>query len=111
MVGHTGVLEAAQKAAVAVDGALKLVITAILETGGSALITADHGNCEMMWNFDENCPHTQHTTGPTPCVIVSEKHKGAKLRKDGCLGNVAPTILKLMGRPPQPAEMTCEPLF
>jgi len=111
MVGHSGVLEAAQKAAVAVDAALRLVVPAILETGGSALITADHGNCEMMWNYDENCPHTQHTTGPTPCVIVSEAHRGVSLRTDGCLGNVAPTVLKLMGRPPQPEEMTCEALF
>jgi 2,3-bisphosphoglycerate-independent phosphoglycerate mutase len=94
-----------------VDAALRLVVPAILETGGSALITADHGNCEMMWNYDENCPHTQHTTTPTPCVIVSEAHRGATLRTDGCLGNVAPTVLKLMGRPPQPEEMTCEALF
>lgn len=111
MVGHTGVLEAAQKAAKAVDGALSRVIPAVLDMGGCALVTADHGNCEMMWNEDENCPHTQHTTTPTPCVVVGEKVQSAQLREGGCLGDVAPTVLAMMGRPAQPEEMTGKSLL
>ncbi|MFP4380526.1 MAG: 2,3-bisphosphoglycerate-independent phosphoglycerate mutase [Candidatus Sumerlaeia bacterium] len=111
MVGHTGDIEAAKKAAEAVDKALKLVIGAILETGGQALVTADHGNAERMWNFEEDCPDTQHTTTPTPCMIVSEAFKDAKLRKDGVLGDVAPTVLEMMGKPPKPELMTGKSLF
>jgi 2,3-bisphosphoglycerate-independent phosphoglycerate mutase len=85
MVGHTGFLDAAVKAAGAVDAALTRVITAIQDMGGSALITADHGNCENMWNFEENCPHTQHTTTPTPCVVIGSGLQGKGLREGGCL--------------------------
>jgi len=105
MVGHTGVLEAAIKAAEAVDAALARVIPAIIETGGKAIITADHGNAEQMWNFEENCPHTQHTTTPTPFVLIDDNQPRVQLRKEGVLGDVAPTILKLMGLP-QPEVMT-----
>jgi 2,3-bisphosphoglycerate-independent phosphoglycerate mutase len=105
MVGHSGDIEAAVKAAEAVDAALARVIPAITETGGRALITADHGNAEMMWNFEENCPHTQHTTTPTPFVFIDDARKEARLRDDGVLGDVAPTILQLMGLP-QPKIMT-----
>ncbi len=110
MVGHTGFLDAAVKAAGAVDAALTRVITAIQDMGGSALITADHGNCENMWNFEENCPHTQHTTTPTPCVVIGTGLPKAGLRDDGCLGDVAPTILQLMGLE-QPEDMTGQSLL
>jgi len=110
MVGHTGFLDAAVKAAGAVDAALTRVLTAIQDKGGSALITADHGNCENMWNFEENCPHTQHTTTPTPCVVIGAGLQGKALREDGCLGDVAPTILQLMGLE-QPEDMTGQSLL
>jgi 2,3-bisphosphoglycerate-independent phosphoglycerate mutase len=110
MVGHTGFLDAAVKAVGAVDAALTRVITAIQDMGGSALITADHGNCENMWNFEENCPHTQHTTTPTPCVVIGTGLQGTALRNEGCLGDVAPTILQLMGLK-QPEDMTGQSLL
>ncbi|MBN1865803.1 2,3-bisphosphoglycerate-independent phosphoglycerate mutase [Candidatus Sumerlaeota bacterium] len=110
MVGHTGIMEAAVQAAEAVDAALTRVIGAILETGGSAIVTADHGNCERMWNFEENCPDTQHSTAPTPCVLVDERYRAAKLREGGKLGDVSPTLLKLMGLP-QPEAMTGQSLI
>lgn len=105
MVGHTGVIEAAVKAAEAVDAALSKVIPACLDTGRKVIVTADHGNCDQMWNFDENCPHTQHTTTPTPCVLIDADRRNAKLRDDGCLGSVSPTLCELMGIE-QPKEMT-----
>jgi 2,3-bisphosphoglycerate-independent phosphoglycerate mutase len=101
MVGHTGVLEAAVKAAETVDQALGRVVPALLEMGGAGLITADHGNAEMMWNFEVNCPDTQHTThDPVPLILVGEKWKGASLRQDGCLGDLAPTLWSMMGKTP-----------
>lgn len=105
MVGHTGVLHAAIKAAESVDAALARVIPAILDMGGVALITADHGNAERMWNFQENCPDTQHTTyDPTPVILAGEKVRGARLRTDGRLADAAPTLWTLMGYD-LPAEM------
>ena len=105
MVGHTGVLKAAIRAAETVDQALARVVPAILDRKGAALLTADHGNAEQMWNYIDNCPDTQHTTGnPTPVVLVGEKAKGARLRTDGALCDVAPTLWTLMGRP-LPPEM------
>jgi 2,3-bisphosphoglycerate-independent phosphoglycerate mutase len=79
--------------------------------GGSAIVTADHGNCENEWNFEENCPNTQHTTTPTPCVLVSDRLKSAHLRDGGCLGDVAPTLIELMGGPEKPGEMTGKSLI
>ena len=105
MVGHTGVLEAAIQAAQAVDAALARVIPALLEEGGCGVLTSDHGNCEQMWNFEEDCPNTQHTTTPTPCVLIDDSRRDAQLRPDGCLADVAPTMLELMNLD-QPEEMT-----
>ena len=100
MVGHTGKLDAAVKAAEAVDAALAKILTAILDAGGEMLISADHGNFEQM--LDENgVPHTQHTVGPVPLVYVGRK---ATL-EHGALRDLAPTALALMGLA-QPAEMT-----
>ena len=98
MVGHTGVMEAAVKACEAVDECLGKVIEAILEVGGEAIVTADHGNSEMMIDPKTN------TTNPVPCILVSDSHKGAKLREGGILADLAPTLLQLMGLP-KPEEM------
>ncbi len=101
MVGHTGVMEAAIKACEAVDECVKDVITAANENDYTTLIIADHGNCETMKNPDGS-PHTAHTTNPVPFILVD---KDLKNIKDGVLGDIAPTILKLMGVE-QPEAMT-----
>ena len=101
MVGHTGVMEAAIKACEAVDECVKDVITAANENDYTTLIIADHGNCETMKNPDGS-PHTAHTTNPVPFILVD---KDLKEIKDGVLGDIAPTILKLMGVE-QPEAMT-----
>ena len=109
MVGHTGVLEAAIQAAEAVDVAIGAVEAAVRAAGGALLITADHGNLEMMRDPETGQPHTAHTVGPVPFVYVGER-AGARLRGGGALRDVAPTMLDLLGLP-QPAEMTGRSLF
>jgi len=104
MVGHTGIFPAAVKAAEAIDASLARVVAALRATGGEALITADHGNCEQMRDYDANQPHTQHTTDPVPLVYVGPRAL-ALSGENGKLADVAPTLLALMGLP-QPAEMT-----
>ena len=95
MVGHTGIYAAALKACKTVDECLGKVVREILTKGGSAFITADHGNAEQM--FDENGqPHTAHTTNPVPAVLVSEKYRGRELRESGILADVSPTLLQIM---------------
>ena len=101
MVGHTGVMEAAIKACEAVDIVVKDVITTALEHNYTTLLIADHGNCETMINPDGS-PNTAHTTNPVPIILID---KDLKHINDGVLGDLAPTILKLMGVP-QPAIMT-----
>ncbi len=101
MVGHTGVFEAAIKACEAVDACVKEVITAALENNYTTIVIADHGNCETMINPDGS-PNTAHTTNPVPIILVD---KDLKHVKDGILGDIAPTILDLMGIP-QPEVMT-----
>ena len=110
MVGHTGVMEAAVKAVHAVDECLDKVVTAILKNGGRCLITADHGNCEYMWDYAENAPFTAHTTNPVPCVYVDAAEKDVELREGGRLSDLAPTLLDMLGLP-KPAEMTGSTLF
>ena len=105
MVGHTGVMEAAVKAVHAVDECLHTVVTAILRTGGRCIVTADHGNCELMWDEAQNAPFTAHTTLPVPCILVDDTRKDVTLRKGGRLCDLAPTLLTLMGLP-VPQEMT-----
>ncbi|MEL7609412.1 MAG: 2,3-bisphosphoglycerate-independent phosphoglycerate mutase [Bacillota bacterium] len=105
MVGHTGIMEAAVAAVHAVDECVQPVVDAILRTGGRCIITADHGNCEQMIDPDDGGPFTAHTTGPVPFILVDPKRKDAKLRKDGRLSDIAPTLLGLMGLP-VPPEMT-----
>ena len=105
MVGHTGVMEAAVKAVHAVDTCLEKVVDAILRQGGRCIITADHGNCEYMWDEKQNAPFTAHTTNPVPCVLVDDTRKNVKLRSDGRLSDLSPTLLDLMGVE-KPVEMT-----
>jgi 2,3-bisphosphoglycerate-independent phosphoglycerate mutase len=100
MVGHTGVFAAAVKACEAVDACAKEVIETALENGYTTIVIADHGNCETMINPDGS-PNTAHTTNPVPIILVD---KDLKHVKDGILGDIAPTILDLMGIP-QPAVM------
>ena len=106
MVGHTGDLQAAIKAAEAVDTALGRLREAIEAVGGEMLVTADHGNLEMMRDPETGQPHTAHTVGPVPFVYVGRK---ATLRAGGALRDIAPTVLQLMGLP-KPAAMTGESL-
>jgi 2,3-bisphosphoglycerate-independent phosphoglycerate mutase len=102
MVGHTGILDAAVAAVTVVDECVEKVIGAIQKIGGEAIITADHGNAEKMLD-DDGKPFTAHTTGRVPLILVSERYKNAKLRDDGKLADVAPTLLELIGlkEPPQ----------
>lgn len=102
MVGHTGVFEAAVRACETVDGCAQEVTEAALKGGYATIIIADHGNADMMVNED-GTPNTAHTTNLVPCILVDDTYRG-KL-KDGKLGDLAPTILKLMGLP-APKQMT-----
>lgn len=106
MVGHTGVFDAAVEACQAVDQCAKEVVEAGLKNGYSTLVIADHGNCETMKNPD-GTPNTAHTTNPVPFILVDKDKIEVK---DGILGDIAPTILKLMGIE-KPKEMTQNPLL
>lgn len=101
MVGHTGDMQAAIKACETVDTCAKAVIDAAKENGYSTIVIADHGNCETMVNPDGS-PNTAHTTNPVPLILVDDEIKEIK---DGVLGDIAPTILKMMGVD-QPEAMT-----
>ena len=103
MVGHTGDLNAAIQAAQAVDVAIGAIAQAVRDTGGALLITADHGNLEMMRDPATGQPHTAHTVGPVPLLYLGPRR--AQLRSGGALRDVAPTMLDLLGLP-QPAEMS-----
>lgn len=104
MVGHTGKMDAAIKAVEALDEALAKVTEAALRAGGEVLITADHGNAELMVDPESGGAVTSHTTFPVPLVYVTETNKGAKLA-EGRLADIAPTLLAMMGLE-QPSEMT-----
>ena len=106
MVGHTGVMEAAIKAAETVDKCLKEVITAAQENNYTSIIIADHGNSEVMIN-DDGTPNTAHTTNPVPIIVVDNDIKSVK---SGILADIAPSILKLIGIE-KPAVMTQKALF
>ena len=104
MVGHTGVEAAAIRAVETVDACLGRVLGALGAKGGAAVVTADHGNCEQMWDEENQSPHTAHTLNDTPCILVAPGF-GGSLRGGGALCDVAPTLLGLMGIAPTP-EMT-----
>ena len=102
MVGHTGVMPAAIKAVEAVDHCIGRVVKALHETGGECLITADHGNAEMMLDTESGQAHTAHTSGPVPLIYVG---RPANVVEGGILSDIAPTMLHLMSMP-VPAEMS-----
>ena len=102
MVGHSGKIEAATKAVEAVDECLGRIYQTLQDHGGAWIITADHGNAEMMRGAD-GTPHTYHTTNPVPFAVITAE-SDQRLRADGALQDVAPTILELLGLP-QPKEM------
>jgi 2,3-bisphosphoglycerate-independent phosphoglycerate mutase len=103
MVGHTGSLPAAIKAVETVDAALGRIAAAVEQAGGALLVTADHGNCEMMRDPKTGGPHTAHTLNPVPIVVTGAGHRA--LIAEGRLADIAPTMLELMDLP-QPKEMT-----
>ncbi len=110
MVGHTGVLDAAIKAAETVDECVGKILNKVKELGGAAIITADHGNFEKMIDGSPDNPHTAHTVGDVPLIVFGEQFKGGKLRQGGVLADIGPTLLQMMGLP-QPEEMTGRSLF
>ncbi len=97
MVGHTGSLPAAIAACEMVDRCVGRIVEATLARGGSLIVTADHGNAEQMWDPEGDCPHTAHTNYAVPLHLVSERHRDVRLRDDGRLADVAPTLLALLG--------------
>jgi 2,3-bisphosphoglycerate-independent phosphoglycerate mutase len=103
MVGHSGLMDAAIKAVEAVDDSLEKVLAAVKKVGGDALVTADHGNVEEMFDEETGQPHTQHSTLPVPFIFVSDRK--ATMANGGSLADVAPTMLALLDLP-QPKEMT-----
>src|SRR2546423_8919733 len=105
MVGHTGVIEAAIKAVETVDTAVGRVVEATLAAGGGLLITADHGNAEQLIDYEKGKPFSGHTTKPLPLYFVVAQLAHGKLRTEGILAEVAPTILDVFGIP-KPKDMT-----
>jgi 2,3-bisphosphoglycerate-independent phosphoglycerate mutase len=112
MVGHTGSLPAAIRACEATDLGVGVLLDTVLKLDGHAIILADHGNAEQMWDVGQNCPHTSHTLNLVECFIAGQKitAQKTKLRSGGRLADVAPTVLALMGLP-KPPEMTGESLI
>ena len=109
MVGHSGILSAAIKAVEAVDASLGRLEAAVRAQGGVMLVTADHGNCELMKDPETNGPHTAHTLDKVPLVLVNGP-AGVKAIRSGRLADIAPTLLDLM-KLPQPEEMTGKSLI
>jgi len=105
MVGHTGVLEAAVTAAQAVDECVGKILEKIKETGGGAIILADHGNFSRMWDIKNDMPHTAHTVGQVPLIVFDERFKGRKMASGGRLADAVPTFLEMMGLE-KPQDMT-----
>jgi 2,3-bisphosphoglycerate-independent phosphoglycerate mutase len=110
MVGHTGDLSAAIKAAEAVDQCVGRVLEKVKALGGAAIVTADHGNFEKMIDETPESPHTAHTVGDVPLVVYGDTFKNRTLRDGGALADIGPTLLEMMGLP-QPEEMTGRSLF
>ncbi|MCR5703421.1 MAG: 2,3-bisphosphoglycerate-independent phosphoglycerate mutase [Eubacterium sp.] len=109
MVGHTGVIPAAVKAVETVDGLVGQAVEAVKEMDGVLFICADHGNAEKMVDYETGAPHTAHTTNPVPFILVNADPSW-KLREGGCLADIAPTLIEVMGME-QPKEMTGKSLI
>ena len=109
MVGHTGVEEAAVKAIEAVDECVGKAVDALMEVDGQMFICADHGNAEKLLDYETGKPHTAHTTNQVPFILVNYD-KDYTLREGGCLADIAPTLIEMMGME-QPAEMTGKSLL
>jgi 2,3-bisphosphoglycerate-independent phosphoglycerate mutase len=109
MVGHTGRLDATIAAVETLDRCLGRIMTALHAAGGTAIVTADHGNAEQMWDGSLAAPHTAHTSNPVPIILCGDGYRGRSL-SDGALCDVAPTILGLLGIP-KAAEMTGQSLL
>lgn len=110
MVGHTGIMEAAVQAVEATDTAVGQIVEAVWQAGGVALLTADHGNAEMMFDPQTGQPHTAHTTNPVPLILIDPARRFSRLAPGGALENVGPTVLQILGIP-KPAEMTAASLL
>jgi 2,3-bisphosphoglycerate-independent phosphoglycerate mutase len=111
MVGHTGILQAAIDAVQAVDECVCKVVEAVRAKGGKLIITADHGNAEQMWDYEENGPYTAHTVkNPVPFMVIDDSSVNMELYDDGKLADVAPTMLTMMGLE-IPEEMTGKSLI
>ena len=109
MVGHTGVQEAAIKAVETVDECVGKAVEALKEVDGQMFICADHGNAEQLIDYETGAPWTAHTTNPVPFILVNADPKYT-LRENGCLADIVPTLIQLMGME-QPAEMTGKSLL
>jgi len=110
MVGHTGILAAAIKAAEAVDECVGRILDKVKSLGGAAIITADHGNFEKMIDGSPDNPHTAHTVGDVPLIVFDKRFKNSRLREGGRLADIGPTLLQMMDLE-QPEEMTGQSLL
>lgn len=108
-VGHTGVQEAAIKAVEAVDKCVGRAVEALKEADGQMFICADHGNAEQLVDYETGAPFTAHTTNPVPFILVNAD-PAYTLREGGCLADIIPTLIELMGME-QPKEMTGKSLL
>lgn len=109
MVGHTGIQEAAVKAVETVDTCVGKAVDALVEVGGQGFLCADHGNCEQLVDYVTGAPHTAHTINPVPFILLNYD-KDYTLKEGGCLADIAPTLIEMMGLE-KPAEMTGESLL
>ena len=110
MVGHTGNLDAVIAACQAVDNCTGQIVNKVLELDGAVIITADHGNADLLVNPETGESHTAHTVNPVPCILISNDLKDVKLRNDGKLADLTPTMLDLLGVE-KPSEMDGETLI
>ena len=110
MVGHTGKLEAVIRAVETVDECVGRIVEATLDRHGALIVTADHGNAEQMWDYQNDCPHTAHTTYDVPLIVIGTSLRDVELRSGGRLSDIAPTLLAMMGLE-QPVEMTGQSLI
>ena len=109
MVGHTGVEKAAVKAVEVIDECVGEIVNFIKEVDGTLFICADHGNVEQLIDYETGEPFTAHTTNPVPFILVNAD-PAYKLRENGCLADIVPTLIELMGKE-QPKEMTGKSLL